>query len=410
MRTTLLLLTLLSPAALHAAENAGLTLTLAAGPHDRIDPLVAIAHGVTAPAAATGAIFEWDGEAKPVAADLDPADNGKLWFQLPGTLKAGSTATLRLKEWLTEPAPPAEEPDANFVVTGPSGKPAFTYQAKVFPAPEGESPLFARSGFIHPICAPDGTVLNDIRPPDHFHHVGVWHAWTKAKYQGKDIDFWNVKDEKKQANPTGLIRFREYLWRHRGKAWTGFQAGQDHIAWPGKPEETKALAETLTVRFWSADGMNIIDYTIDQKNVSKDPLELEVYRYGGGVCFRGRRDWQLANSDYLTSEGKTRADAHTTRARWVVGHGTIESGHAGVALLGHPANIDAPQHLRTWQGDYGGAIFANFVPTQEKPATIAPGASLSLRYRVVSFQGKPDSARLDALWNDFAAPVEATAK
>jgi hypothetical protein len=72
-------------------------------------------------------------------------------------------------------------------------------------------------------------------------------------------------------------------------------------------------------------------------------------------------------------------------------------------MMGHPGNHDAPQRIRTWtEKDHGGAIFANFVPTQETAWSLAPGASLTLRYRIVTMNGRADAARIDPFWKAYA--------
>ena len=380
---------------------AGRHIILDGGEIPRVDPVVRFAHGM-APGdqAKSQAVFTTP-SAGEVIAERDPVDSGVLWIKWPGKLE-GKSPRLTFKEWRAASKHAMSTPAANAPFHGPdngAGKPLWTYHAEIDPAPPGKSPLFARAGFIHPLCAPDGSELTGSRPSDHLHHMGVWHAWTAAVSNGKKLDFWNIGDGH------GTVRFKDYLWRHQGTVWQGFAATQQSIAWPGKAEESTILDETLVVRSWLAHGMVVLDYGISQKNVSQVPLELPAYRYGGGVAFRGRPDWLAGTSEYLTSEGKGRKDAHTTRARWVAAFGKTPVGTAGMAILGAPDNPDAPQRLRTWQGDHGGAIFVNFVPTQETARVIAPGGTLAMNYRILTYTGNADKVLLDAAWNDFAHPV-----
>ena len=67
------------------------------------------------------------------------------------------------------------------------------YNHALMPPPEGQDPLYTRSGFIHPLWSPAGAVLTNIHPKDHYHHLGVWMPWTMATFEGRDIDFWNLK-------------------------------------------------------------------------------------------------------------------------------------------------------------------------------------------------------------------------
>ena len=397
-------LALLAQLSLAHAEDAPLfTVKLDPGQVAREDALVAIAHGLdNIPAHASGALFFRANEEEALQADIDPVDRKLLWLRVPDAWPAGQMLELNCRAWVQDAKSPEEDPKENFSFKDANGRELFLYHAKTDPAPEGQSPLYARSAFIHPLTTPAGHVLTGTRPSDHFHHMGLWHAWTETKFRGEKVDFWNIKEG------MGTIRFAAYNWRHRGRAWSGFSAKQEHVAWPGQERETKVLDETLVVRAWTTGKALVLDYEFTQKNVSDAPLELAAYRYGGGIGFRGCPEWVLETSDYLTSEGKSRVDAHQTRARWVAASGPTESGPAGLAMLGHPANPDAPQRLRTWGKEHNGAIFINMVPTQEKATTLAPGQSMSFRYRLVTFQGKPDATRLDTVWNDYATPVKAT--
>ena len=51
-----------------------------------------------------------------------------------------------------------------------------TYYKAEMALPEGTSPLYKRSGFIHLLMAPNGGVCTSIHAKDHYHHMGLWHA------------------------------------------------------------------------------------------------------------------------------------------------------------------------------------------------------------------------------------------
>ncbi|MFQ6928189.1 MAG: DUF6807 family protein [Parabacteroides merdae] len=62
---------------------------------------------------------------------------------------------------------------------------------------------------------------------DHYHHFGLWYAWTKTTFEGNEIDFWNL--HKKQ----GTVRFRNF--EHVSD--NGFVATLDHVVYPDSPAE-----------------------------------------------------------------------------------------------------------------------------------------------------------------------------
>ena len=80
------------------------------------------------------------------------------------------------------------------------------------------------------------------------------------------------------------------------------------------------------------------------------PVTLEAYRYGGGLGFRATEKWNTDNSTVLTSEGKTRADADATDARWVIieGESSVPQGRSGILFLSHPENRSHPEPMRMW--------------------------------------------------------------
>src|SRR5688500_1229936 len=56
-----------------------------------------------------------------------------------------------------------------------------SYQYQTVYPPAGQDTNYKRSGFIHPVCTPDGQMLTRIQPPDHYHHYGIWNPWTHTK-------------------------------------------------------------------------------------------------------------------------------------------------------------------------------------------------------------------------------------
>lgn len=269
-----------------------------------------------------------------------------------------------------------------------------TYHKAAVPPPEGVKPIYKRSGFIHPLCAPNGEPMTGIHPKDHYHHMGLWHAWVKTKH-GKDTpDFWNL------GGGTGRVRFaktRQILKASKEDPAVGFVVEQEQVAYKGpEKKETVVLRELLTVKAEYVEGENVVSYFLEQENVSKETLELPAYRYGGCLAYRGPHHWDQTNSDYLTSEGLNRTNSHQSRARWVAMWGATKKGVATLTVLNHPKNHDYPQRLRTWDANaHNGAMFFNIVPAQEHPWEIKPGQKINMNYLLVLSNGKPDKDRIE---------------
>ncbi len=272
--------------------------------------------------------------------------------------------------------------------------PILTYHIAEVPPPKGVDQIYNRSGFIYPLHAPSGGIVTGIHPADHYHHIGLWHAWVNTKYDGKKgPDFWNL------GRRTGRIRHAKV----KETRDAGFTVIQEHLGYLDgiDAEPTVILRETLSVDAAFVDGANVIDYDLTQKNITKKPLIFPAYRYGGGLAYRAPLSWNKKNSDYLTAEGLDRTNSHATRARWVAMHGPAEKGKgkdATVAVLCHPKNHDAPQRIRTWDN---GKMFFNYVPVQETGWSIQPGKSITLRFCIVILDGKTDAKALEARWKAY---------
>ena len=276
------------------------------------------------------------------------------------------------------------------------------HTAEVDP-PEGVDPLFKRSGFIHPVRTPNGAKVTGTRPDDHYHHMGLWHAWVKTRHNGRELDFWNLKGATATVRHVGV----KEIDRDDSDGSVGFQVEQAHVALNGEgdDDDETILKESFRVKVAKVKGAYEIDYNTRQTNITEYALELPAYRYGGLIAYRAPHHWDLTNSDYLSSEGKTRIDGHETRSKWIAmgGPGEETEEPAMLAILCHPKNHDFPQRMRVWPPKtHNGAIFFNYVPIQEAAWSIEPGQTSAMRYRMVVADEKPQSADLDARWQRYA--------
>lgn len=278
-------------------------------------------------------------------------------------------------------------------ILAPTG-PVLTYHKTEVPPPPGESALYRRSGFIHPLHAPNGDVVTSIHAPDHVHHMGVWHAWVKTKWNGRALDFWNLKAGQ------ATVRFVDVVDRKEAGEAVGFAVRQQQVALAdGDFPETVILEEILDVTAAQQEGVNLIDYTVTQSNASDHPLELPAYRYGGGIAYRAPDGWGESRNAYLTSKGLDRTEGHATRAEWVAMHGPTESGESTVVIMSHPSNHDSPQRVRIWEK---GKVFFNYVPAQEHAWQIEPGETITLRYRLLVFDRAVEPELVQSYWRLYA--------
>jgi hypothetical protein len=329
------------------------TITVEAGGHDRIDTPVSVAlEGIpnVVKGAAVRLVEMTPFRSTPVASQIEEGDPPRLWWILSGKTPAGSKRNyyMLMKDSVNPPAADgivkvAKDDSVLLIRQGDTN--ILQYNHAPVPPPEGKNPLYTRGGFIHPLWSPTGDVLTEIHPPDHIHHVGIWMPWTKTKFEGKEVDFWNL------AGGTGTVRFVKFLSTTSGPVYGGFKAEHEHVALKTAEGEKVVLREEWDVRVYNIGGWVkgywLWDFVSTQRCVADSPLYQVKYRYGG-FGFRGAAEWVDENSMYLTSEGKTRKDGHATRARWCEAAGAIKGKWAGVTFMSHPENFQHPEPMRIW--------------------------------------------------------------
>jgi hypothetical protein len=301
-------------------------------------------------------------------------------------------ARLRLK---------AVSADGSLLVTCDE-RPLTQYRLTVTPGPEGTPPLFARSGYFHPLHAPNGAVVTGDFPADHPHQRGAFFAWTRTRLdlgdRSLEPDFWNL------GSGTGRIVSRNA--RARVEAGVALRLDTEQL-WEARDGEAwrPALEERWTAFFYppeftdpEADGAYFVfDLTARQRPLA--PLHLIQHRYGG-MALRGAGDWIPASGGLrvLASEGQDRVTADASRARWAAMFGAVEGRAAGVALLEHPENLGAPNRMRM----HPEVPYFVFSPPQDTERLLEPNREHVFRFRIITFNGDVDRHFLATQWGDFA--------
>lgn len=373
------------------------TVTVDAGAFERRGTVVS----VTIPGLkqASG-VYLNDGERPTIPAQ--PGADGEIAFVLPH-MKAGEQRTYTVNAGTpvnaVPPKPDVEaRRDGTVVRITASGRPVFTYQAEPGELPRADiKPIVKRGGYIHPVYTPEGRAITDDYPADHAHHHGIWWAWTRTVYDGRQPDFWNMGDG------TGRVDFESLDATWSGRVHGGLTATTRFTDVTGGRSEI-VLKDRWDVRVYAADAgarFFVFDITSTQNIVGDKPLVLPEYRYGG-LGVRGHIQWngQGDKTVFLTSEGKTRADGNGTPARWTHMGGSIDGRPAGIAILDHPSNFRHPQPTRLNPDN----PFFNYAPSVAGEWRIEPGAPYVSRYRFVTYEGEADRALLERLWNDYATP------
>jgi len=344
-----------------------------------------------------------NGKRMPVAVNVY---KGQLSWILSGNTPAGTERTYELKKGVPVTKPRMKTALRNgSLVLEEQNSPILQYNFKTVAAPSGADTVYSRSAFIHPLWAPNGVVLTNIFPnAGHLHHMGIWNPWTHTLFEGRETDFWNV--QKKE----GKVRFNGNLETLSGNVWCGFSAGQDHIAFLKDGTEKTAIRETWLVQAYPATNEGARrqwDFTTTFAATTPNGITLLQYRYGGGFGLRTTPEFTAKTSQVITSEGKTRNDADSTRARWVKISGTTTHGKAGMLIMNYPDNFDSPEPLRVWPENMeGGELMFNYTPTRMKPWQLYPGARYQLKYRVMVYNDDITNEEAEAAWQEYAHPPE----
>ncbi len=370
------------------------TITIAPAPVDRA-ALVA-EFGLPEDAARPTRATKTDGTSLPVQVE----DSGKACIVV-GFLRAGESLTLSLSKADTAVVESVRlRPGADGMVLSAAGAEMLNFRTDKNKKPRADiNPDILRAGYLHPVRSPSGAIVTGDYPSDHAHHHGIWTPYTKAVFQGRTIDFWNMHSKKGEEQLRAIGR----TWA--GEVHGGFDAELRMTDLSG-PAPIDALIDRWSVRAYAVPGapkpMHVFDLTTTQTCATNDPLELPEYHYGS-FGLRGPDEWNgKEGARFLTSEGITdRKKGEGTRARWCYLGGTTSAGLSGTAVLGFPDNFRFPMPLRL----HPDMPYFSIVPQKLGAFSIQPGKPYVTRYRFVVTDGEPDAKLFDACWNSLAYPA-----
>jgi len=335
-----------------------------------------------------------------VPCQIETGSPAKLWWIARTATPARPNRVYRLEKGAPPPCPEltVDRSPAALVVQAGKHK-ILQYNIAHVAAPEGVDPKYGRSAHIHPAWTPRGAVVTDEFPPDHLHQSGVFLAYTKTQFEGRDVNFWDLLGGKGRVRHKGVRKVTS------GPVFASFEVEHEHVDLT-IPASKVALLETWTVRIWNVGGPDAGYWVWDIQSVSQcgsaSPLKLPTYHYGG-MALRGARSWNGDNAKFLTSEGKTRQDGNHTRPKWCDLSGPVDGQPAGIALLTHPDNFRFPEPLRI----HPTMPYMVYTPSQLGDWEINPGESHRSSYRFIIHDQTLSPVTLTKLWTTFAHPCEA---
>ena len=256
------------------------------------------------------------------------------------------------------------------------GKPVFVYNYGMVLKP-GFPEEMKRSCYLHPVYAPDGTVLTDDFNADHPHHRGISWMWPEVTVGGKKGDLWMVKGFRQQF----------VAWKARETVGENARLAIENGWFDGAKKFVKEDVEIVVHP--AAEGRRILDFTLKFAAVDR-PVELAGTSEGkkgfGGFCFRfAPRDGGAAKTLIRTDKGVSTKDGVLVRHPWAEITGVFQGKPAGARIDDLAGNPGSPAN--GWLLRHGFGLLNVSYPGLQ-PITIQPGKPLVLKYRVTLSSGR----------------------
>ena len=265
------------------------------------------------------------------------------------------------------------ELDARSVALTENGKTVYVYNHGMMLQP-GFPEEMSRSTYLHPVYAPDGTLITDDFNKDHPHHRGISWMWPVVEVDGQTYDIWTVKGMKQ----------RSVRWTgHPGKTArlvveNGWYAG-----------ERKVVAENVEIVAHPVEaGRRRLDFTL-RFEATGEPVRIAGTPEGkkgfGGFCFRfAPRDGGKDKTVITTDRGVMKADGVMEKARWAEVSGNFNGRPEAGRVEDLAGNPGYPENGWLLRHGFG---FVNPSWPGMAGYTLKQGAPLVLKYRVTLSSG-----------------------
>jgi hypothetical protein len=332
-----------------------------------------------------------------VIAQREASSTSLLYWLLESPLKAGETRRYEIVPSVGQEAEirlvQCRSKGGDFEMTV-RDEPVLVYNAEVKACPVEGFEACQRSGFIHPVYAPDGAVVTDDFPPEHPHQHGIMLAWVDSVFDGKVTDFWNSMKNQ------GTVEHVEVLRTLSGPVYGELEVHLQHSQTEGSQARQPVLNENWRIRVYNVENPRIIDIQSTLTCATTKPLHLNKYHYGG-LAFRGAREWSFGNADFLTSEGQDRKSGNHTRPKWTAISGKVAGKEYTVAGIESPTNFRFPQPVRL----HPDMPYFCWSPSVLGEFDIAVDKPYVSQYRFFVFEGGPKNETIDTLQANMAEPM-----
>lgn len=275
----------------------------------------------------------------------------------------------------------------------------------------------ATKPYLHPLRAPDGTVVTRSYPmedvegeqTDHPHHRGVW--FSHGEVNG--FDFWANEVSQRDRGNKGTIALNKIEAVESGPRRGLIRASFNWLDSDGKA----LLAESRSMMFERVGQDNAVSFDITL-TASVDSVHFGDTKEGTFAVRMAteleEQHWRakgIARTGRITNADGKVAEANTwgKRSPWVDYAGTLQGRPMGVAIFDHPSNPKFPTfwHVRGY-GLFAANIFGehDFYADEGRDGsiTLAKGETLRFRYRVVVHPSRTADADIEGKFKAWSEP------
>ncbi|MBM3288731.1 MAG: hypothetical protein FJY92_01130 [Candidatus Hydrogenedentes bacterium] len=279
------------------------------------------------------------------------------------------------------------------------GKPVFVYHSAPVDPPAGVDARYRRANYLHPVYSPDGAVITEDFPKDHYHHRGVFWAWPNCHVKDRKLNVWELA--------TGRSVFGEWATIDVSRKQVAMTA---HSAWKFDDDGLAPIDERVSIVVHPVERrQRAIDFELTFKNI----IDTDVLFQGsdasagaagtgakgyGGFCFRP--DAIHKPFTFTAKEGVIAEDRMSCETPWCDISWGGDRGR-GVAIVQHPTNPGYPHP--GWILRHYGFLGASW--PHNDPHTLKPGDSFTLRYRLIVHEGDAQKANIAKAAEKYAASV-----
>ena len=275
----------------------------------------------------------------------------------------------------------------------------------------------ATKPYLHPLRAPDGTVVTRSYPmeevdgeqTDHPHHRGVW--FSHGEVNG--FDFWANEVSQRNRGKKGTIALNEIEAVESGANRGLIRASFNWLDTGGMA----LLAESRSMTFERIGRDNVVSFDItlaalvDSVHFGDTKEGTFAVRMATELEEQHLRAKGIARTGKITNaDGKsTEANTWGKRSPWVDYAGTLQGKPMGVAIFDHPSNPKFPTywHVRGY-GLFAANIFGEHDfhadESRDGSITLANGKTLRFRYRVVVHPGRTADANIESKYKAWSRP------